>query len=575
VISFPIFPEITTGWMIDQFNKALGAKFRDLEEILSKLRQLGSVFIHVDDYELISNSRFSSSSPSKDIRAIHNFLKSMPNNVRLFISSRNTLNDFDLGYNFEISGLNEKDAVDLFLKLIQGKHIGKVDNSLTNEITSIVKEIEGHPLAIKLLSGSYNGGGISELNSIHKNIIDIKNNLEVDIKYRSLKSCFNYSFKRLSINKQELLLQLSTFRSPISEDAFLYVFSEKFNDLNILKISHFIKQYTVYNKSDQKVIFDLHNLIRKFIEEKSRKIYSDVELRITGFYIDFVRDAIEKLENGDYGIHVQVIDSILKNKQNDLEMALNRINDEELKSKYLDKLSVILTKLRYLSLSHKIRLQCINLDYAASNFNYLADDYRGISSNHLSFSEFDKAIEFGEMALSTYILLGDNYKIATQLVNLGNIYLRSGNISQAEMYIGMIDSIYPERRDDKFNTIFYSCKAALYSKKGDYDNALEYYILGKQLAERRGRIDEVANDTRNIGLCYRCKGRYDLAEIFFKESLASSLSIDDVVGAQRAYKSLSKIPTAEGKKYYEDKINETEIEIQKRGLSFTYMDEII
>ncbi len=92
---------------------------------------------------------------------------------------------------------------------------------------------------------------------------------------------------------------------------------------------------------------------------------------------------------------------------NDLELALNRINDEHLRSKYLDKLAVILSKLRYLSKSYKIRLQCIELDDASSNFGYLADDYREISSIHLSLKEVEKAIAFGEMALSNYILLGE------------------------------------------------------------------------------------------------------------------------------------------------------------------------
>ncbi len=459
--------------------------------------------------------------------------------------------------------------------MVHDKHIGKVDNLLKENIRKIIQEIEGHPLAIKLLSGSYNDGGIGELNSIYENILDIKNNLESDIKYRSLKSCFNYSFKRLPNKKKELLLQLATFNSPISEDAFLYIFSEKFSDLSILKISHFIKQFSVYNNSNEKVIFDFHNLIRKFIEEKSRKIYPDIELRITNYYRRFVDDTIQKLEKSDFGIHVQVIQSILSKERSDIEPALNRINDELLRTKYLDKLAVILSKLRYLSKSFKIRIQCIELDYASYNFSYLADDYREISSLHNSIREFSKAIEFGEMSLSTYILLGDDHKIATQLINLSFIYMRSKNLPQADLYVRMIDRVYPQDRDDKFNTIFYSCSASLYFEKKDYDNALNFYKLGKELAEKSGRIDGVANDLRNMGHCHRYKGQVEMAEKLFKESLKASLSIDDRVAAQRAYISLSKIPSKEGKDYYGKKIKETDIEIKKRGMKFTYIDQVI
>ncbi len=67
----------------------------------------------------------------------------------------------------------------------------------------------------------------------------------------------------------------------------------------------------------------------------------------------------------------------------------------------------------------------------------------------------------------------------------------------------MIDPIYPGNRDDNFNSIFYSCSATLCDKKGDCENALRFYTLGKELAERRGRVDEVANDARGIGICHR------------------------------------------------------------------------
>ncbi len=74
VISFPIFPEITTDWVINQFNKALGFKYGNTHDLIYGLEKIGTIYVHIDDYELISNSKFSVTSPGNNIRLIHNFL---------------------------------------------------------------------------------------------------------------------------------------------------------------------------------------------------------------------------------------------------------------------------------------------------------------------------------------------------------------------------------------------------------------------------------------------------------------------------------------------------------------------
>lgn len=562
--------------IIDIFNREFGTEYDSLDELHRYLNTQKSVLVFVDNYEIISNHIFSNRpSISQDVIHLHNFFASIPNNkIKLIISSRNRLNDLNIP-TLELEGLSKEDGTDLFLSLIENNS-WRIKSVPRNRVEEIVSELEGHPLAIKLLSNSYLGGGKSELESIYSELIRLKNKLTLNLKDRSLKASFDYSFNKLSKSNKELLLQMKTLISPFSEDLFSNVFSRKEKSLSILGISHFIKEYPLdMNTNEKRIMYDFHSLIRSYLNEKSSKMFPEVAEHISEYYQRFLKKVIDRLEIGVYYVDLKIIKEIVSKTPDDISVSIERINDPKRKSEVYDIYAIILFKIRHINKSFEIRNICIKLDTDSENYPYLADDYRELSNNYQVIKNWNLALLYAENALNQYLNLDQsNNNIPVMHLNLAQIHLKLKNIEKAEEYMKLVKYSDLYKNDYKMQSGLFTLEGQLSIKRGDYLQAVDQFTKAKNLDLKINKPELVINDLTNIAFCHKKIGTTCLAERLYVEALVCSEEIDDPVLALRCYYGLTSI-SGENQQKYETDVKNTIKEIQRRGLVFTYMDLII
>lgn len=138
-----------------------------------------------------------------------------PSNVSIILTSRNR-NNLTGEKIYQIFGPSVIDGRNLFMK-IANKYFKKTSDNILSRIEKLCKNIDGHPVAVELLAGSYRGKGISEIDCmLSYTSNDLTNVITVEPRFRSIRACFDYSFSRLDKTTRSLLLKFAFFGSPFS-----------------------------------------------------------------------------------------------------------------------------------------------------------------------------------------------------------------------------------------------------------------------------------------------------------------------------------------------------------------------
>ena len=174
-----------------------------------------------------------------------------------------------------------------------------------------------------------------------------------------------------------------------------------------------------------------------------------------------------------------------------------------------------------------------------------------------SIQHFLYAIEIGIKKL------GENHKwVASSYNNIGAVYSQKGDYDKAlEYYIKSL-SIIGEKNPLAAHS--YNNIGTIYLDKGDYDQALAY--LQKALTIKQQLLGEedtqIAQYYNNIGLVYKGKGDYDKALEFFQKALSIGLRIlgEDHIYVANNYNNTGTVYSHKGDydqaiKYYEKSLS--------------------
>ena len=231
--------------------------------ILTELGGLGRLLIIAENYETISEGLISGN-PTQDEIKINNFMEEIPANAAVILTSRHR-NDLIGEYIYPLSGLNNVDGADLFLKIANNYFVGGISEDVQKLIEKLSNVVGGHPLAIKLLAGGYRGRGSPEIESmISHTRIDATNIMEEGQRHRSLKACFDYSFNGLSKKMKSLLLKFAFFKSPFSTMTAKIIFKSSISNLDELFKRCFIERnnFDEYGEVEEK--FWLYDRLKHF-----------------------------------------------------------------------------------------------------------------------------------------------------------------------------------------------------------------------------------------------------------------------------------------------------------------------
>ncbi|MGA7370173.1 MAG: tetratricopeptide repeat protein [Nitrososphaeraceae archaeon] len=182
--------------------------------------------------------------------------------------------------------------------------------------------------------------------------------------------------------------------------------------------------------------------------------------------------------------------------------------------------------------------------------------------------DYDKSIVYGEKALDTYKALNNGKRAHSVYLNLAGCYLEIDQIEKCKQYIDRASEILKMLTDKEASAQQKSIEAKYYFYNGKYSAAIDKLEESKEMDEQLGLKDMVADDLRNIAICYKRLKKYELAESHLKQALAIFQELDHINGMLKVYSKLATIPTKEGTQYYEAKTLECEKNLSKRGLSY-------
>ena len=190
----------------------------------------------------------------------------------------------------------------------------------------------------------------------------------------------------------------------------------------------------------------------------------------------------------------------------------------------------------------------------SSNDIDLIKIYNNFGSIYLSQGNFVKSLDYylkNKQIIESHLLSApeDQKYIELRLgilIHLGVAYLKQENFDQALSYFNEA-MLYMEKKklDNKETALNSKMKilnntAVIFTKKREFDKALEFYTAARELTLGTGDKKTEASLLNNIGICHLEKKEYALSAFFFEQALKIRESLGDKRGIAQCYNNLGK-----------------------------------
>ena len=592
--SIPIY--IESGITFESFISEIAKKIRifsdefykeDVERrgeiVLNALARVKHPLIFADNYETISEGSDKDVS-ADDRRKINSFLESVPSNTSIILTSRYKKNLIG-EYIYYVHGLTEEESVRLFVQISKRHFMKRPPEIIINEIKKISDEIGGHPLSIKLLAGSYQGGGISELESMVKHVLmDTANEMEEQKRLRSIRNCFDYSFDKLSDKNKKLLLELCLFKSPFLNSAVRQIFSldeERLFDLfNRSFILNRELEEDPYFETPHR-LYDFHPVIKKYLEQKpyDKRLFLQSELLegYTRYYYrlsDYIYHLLDSHVHSptDFSL-LKAFNLIIKRRENDFEQAIELTTDPKAKSFIANRLSMIMRSEGLPMASLYYAKKSLEIDSHDGDLERIANDYTNLANVFIDVKDNDRALEYHQKALDIHIQLNSSEAIARQYNNIGNIFLID-NPDKALEYFENSCQINKGIGNELGLAYDYTGIGNAYYKKGNLEGALANHEMALKFDEKANNVLQIATDYSNLGFINSKLGYLSEALRYHNKALELDREIDNKKGMIRDYKKIAKIYETNGdinnSRKYEKKAQNLENEVDSIDTNYRY-----
>jgi tetratricopeptide (TPR) repeat protein len=432
-----------------------------------KIESTGEKFLFIFDY-------------CEKIEEILKYIKNMPNNAKVLITTNNDLNISEIA----------KPTATIYLKPFNKREIESfIKTNLTQLDDNVIKYI--FDLVLNSNSTKFNKNEEIRPYSLNK--------------FVSLFNLLHFSSNAQNKNSKE---------SIISKESIYYFYNEYIiNKSDILDALSKKENYTL------EILFYLSFMHFNFIPVEMIKQIANVD-----------KETLEKLTSTSF-ISIEYIDLQIGLKvnrilKNEIKETFKR--NQSLKDKIIENLEDYLKSI----FNKKIILKNMDFPNVKKIINNL-NEYLGKESNEnvlINFSnycfeikQYDLALEFYNKFLQLSIDLDENQLVA--LNNIGIIYCKKRNYELAlenlEKALGkkklFFDSDQNQSVAETMNNI-----GLVYHKKSDFDSALKYFNESLEIKTKllsTAEIFSIEDTLNNIGLVYSSKGNYELALDNFKDSL--------------------------------------------------------
>ena len=222
-------------------------------------------------------------------------LLSQSTHVKCVVSSREALN-IQAEWRLLIEGLpcegKDESAVQLFLQTVRKlSSIHTLTPEDREEIVSICKLLQGLPLAIEIAASWYRMMDLTTIRDEINQGLDFLEAPFVDLppRHRSVRAVFEHSWKRLTPEEQQVLIQLSIFQGGFDWTAALQVTQANKHKLIALLDKSLLHQTHLHR-------FHIHELLRQFVSEKyTREALTRLRSNHAEYYLQLLKEQKEAL----------------------------------------------------------------------------------------------------------------------------------------------------------------------------------------------------------------------------------------------------------------------------------------
>jgi class 3 adenylate cyclase len=164
--------------------------------------------------------------------------------------------------------------------------------------------------------------------------------------------------------------------------------------------------------------------------------------------------------------------------------------------------------------------EALHLSIQAQNKEQEAKALNNNGMAHKNLSDYPRALEYYNKALSIFEELGNKFGAAGVHVSIGNVYSFLTDYTSALEYLTKALAVYQEIGNKNGIAIANGNIGLVYYHRCEYPQALEYYSTAVAMYQEVGNKNGIAASTGNIGEAYRHLADYTRALEYYSSALA-------------------------------------------------------
>ena len=479
----------------------------NINKLTAELRDRDTVWLIFDNLEIIMDSR---EFHDEGIDQLFTSLRDSTHQARIIVTSR-TLPILKNGESLidvideekkELKGLN----IDFGIDYLRKNGLDEVEPAKLEEL---VKGVDGHPLALKLLID------IVKIFGINDALDDLS--MYQQSKYDTIKKARKL-FDKLAGAEKEMLERIAVFRQPESMAALREMFTDKtptdalrkLIDKSLLGTDH-VGNYWLHPLVQEFSYDDLENKIE--IHKLACKYYLSLPIPKTRTKKEDVQPLLEAHYHACLAKEYDVAADIIFN--NGLYRDLDKWGNYKT---LVDLYSGLLPDNPF---ENKPLLSSMGTHSAVIG---------NLGRAYNILGEVEKAIEYHEQALVITRKIGNRKGKGNNLSNLGNSYYVRGEVEKAIDYYEQALVFFREIRDRHGEGACLGSLGLAYRDLGEVEKAIDYYeqalVISHVIGDRRSEGIRLGN----LGNAYHVLGEVGKAIEYHEQALVISREIGDRCG---------------------------------------------
>ena len=439
-------------------------------------------------------------------------------------------------------------AVQLFTqRALQARHTFSLATE-QKHVIAICQLVEGMPLALELAAAWIRMLPCSQIVSEIQRHLDFLTKTRPNIldRHRSIRAVFETSWQRLSAAEQQLLAQLSIFRSSFTADAALTIAEASLFNL-----------YSLVNKSLVQVVgngrYKLHELLHQFADEKLAQLRPNSETiheRHARYFHAFLQQDQDKLFGSQ---QTDILNHIHQDVENGYQAWLWSAQN----GRVTDLSQSFNTLYQY----HAMRSLYQQGEHLFAQTLHLLEPFLGVTDQETIILLARLTVYRGEylyalgktreaentlrlaLTFTQQMHLSNEHQLATQ--TLGIIAYNQGRYAQAKQFLAeALDLVLP-LNDPIRQAYILMTIGAVELALGNYADAQRCHETSLAMFTEQGHTWGKANVLRFLGMVAYRQSNYDIAQAYYQESLAICHMLNFEAGAALVLNNLGLVAEAQ------------------------------